>query len=190
METETNKTAREVELRKPAAQELGRRRFSAAQLLIALGIFFTCAPFLEEIKGGDLIVSFLLSLVLLSAVLAVADRRRTLVVAILLAIPTLAARWVSHFRPDLVPPGVFLIGGLLLFIFVVAQLLRFVLRAPSVTADVLCASIAAYLMLGLIWTLAYWLVDRLTPGGPSRSTRTQGRDPSIGSMAFTLASSH
>ena len=190
METETNKTAREVELRKPAAQELGRRRFSVAQLLIALGIFFTCAPFLEEIKGGDLIVSFLLSLVLLSAVLAVADRRRTLVVAILLAIPTLAARWVSHFRPDLVPPGVFLIGGLLLFIFVVAQLLRFVLRAPSVTADVLCASIAAYLMLGLIWTLAYWLVDRLTPGGPSRSTRTQGRDPSMGSMAFTLASSH
>jgi len=190
VETETNKTAREVELRKPAAQELGRRRFSVAQLLIALGIFFTCAPFLEEIKGGDLIVSFLLSLVLLSAVLAVADRRRTLVVAILLAIPTLAARWVSHFRPDLVPPGVFLIGGLLLFIFVVAQLLRFVLRAPSVTADVLCASIAAYLMLGLIWTLAYWLVDRLTPGGPSRSTRTQGRDPSMGSMAFTLASSH
>jgi hypothetical protein len=146
-------------------ERLRVRRFSAVQLLIALGIFFTCAPFLEEIKAGDLIVSFLLSLVLLSAVLAVADRRRTLVIAIWLAIPTLVARWFNHFRPDLVPPGVFLIGGLLLFIFVVAQLLRFVLRAPSVTAEVLCASIAAYLMLGLIWTLAYWLVDRLTPGG-------------------------
>jgi hypothetical protein len=146
-------------------ERLRFRHFSAVQLLIALGIFFTCAPFLEEIKAGDLIVSFLLSLVLLSAVLAVADRRRTLVIAIWLAIPTLVARWFNHFRPDLVPPGVFLIGGLLLFIFVVAQLLRFVLRAPSVTAEVLCASIAAYLMLGLIWTLAYWLVDRLTPGG-------------------------
>src|SRR5262249_15153839 len=42
---------------------------------------------------------------------------------------------------------------------------RFVLRAPSVTSEVLCASISAYLMLGLIWTLAYWLVDRLSPGG-------------------------
>ena len=31
--------------------------------------------------------------------------------------------------------------------------------------DVLCASIAAYLMLGLMWTVAYWLVDQLTPGG-------------------------
>jgi voltage-gated potassium channel len=160
-----NETAQARKPMKSFLERLRFRRFSAVQLLIALGIFFTCAPFLEEIKGGDLIVSFLLSLVLLSAVLAVADRRRTLVVAILLAIPTLATRWANHFRPDLVPPRVFLVGGLLLFIFVVAQLLRFVLRAPSVSTEVLCASISAYLMLGLIWTLAYWLVDRLTPGG-------------------------
>ena len=148
-----------------AAKSPKPRRFSAVQLLIALGLFFACAPFVEEINGGDLIVSFLLSLVLLFAILAVAGRRRTLIVALLLAVPTLAARWANHFRPDLVPAGVFLIGGLLMFIFVVAQLLRFVLRAPSVTTEVLCASISAYLMLGLIWTLAYWLVDRLTPGG-------------------------
>src|SRR5262249_3709985 len=102
---------------------------------------------------------------LLAAIFAVAGSRRTLVIALLLAVPTLVARWANHFRPDLIHPAVFLIGGLLVFIFVVAQLLRFVLRAPSVTSEVLCASISAYLMLGLIWTLAYWLVDRLTPGG-------------------------
>ena len=141
------------------------RRFSAVQLLIALGLFFGCAPFVEEINDADLILSFLLSLVLLSAILAVAEKRSTLVIAILLAVPTLAARWANHFRPDLVPIGVFLIGALVMFIFVVAHLLRFVLRAPSVTTEVLCASISAYLMLGMIWTLAYWLVDRLTPGG-------------------------
>ena len=61
---------------------------------------------------------------------------------------------------------------------------------PSVNTEVLCASISAYLMLGLMWTVAYWLVARLTPGVPSRSTRTQVRDPSRGSVAFTLASSH
>ena len=33
------------------------------------------------------------------------------------------------------------------------------------TVEVLCASISAYLMLGLMWTMAYWLVDQLTPGG-------------------------
>ena len=50
-------------------------------------------------------------------------------------------------------------------LFLVVRLLRFILHAPSVTVEVLCASIAAYLMLGLTWTIAYWLVDQVTPGG-------------------------
>ena len=140
-------------------------RFSTVQLLIALARFFIWAPFVEEIEGGELIVSALFSLVLLAGVVAVADSKRVLVIAIVLAIPAIAGRWMNHFRPDLVPPHVFLTAGLILIAFVVANLLRFVLRAPSVNADVLCASISAYLMLGLMWTLAYWLVDQLTPGG-------------------------
>ncbi len=141
------------------------RRFSTVQLLIALALFFMWAPFVEEIEGGELIVSGLFSLVLLAGVVAVADRKRVLVIAIVLAIPAIAGRWINHFRPDLIPPAVFLVAGLVLIAFVVGNLLRFVLRAPSVTTEVLCASISAYLMLGLMWTMAYWLVDQLTPGG-------------------------
>src|SRR5213596_2820883 len=141
------------------------RRFSTVQLLIALAFLFTFAPFVEEIKGGELIVSGLFSLVLVAGVLAVADRKRVLVIALVLAVPAVGGRWINHFRPHLVPPAVFLVGGIILIIFVVAHLLRFILRAPSVTTEVLCASISAYLMLGLMWTMAYWLVDQLTPGG-------------------------
>jgi voltage-gated potassium channel len=140
-------------------------RFSTVQLLIVLGLFFICAPLVEEIEGGRLILSILFSLVLLAAVLAVAQRKRVLVIALLLVIPAIAGRWINHLRPDLVSPVVFLICGLVLIAFVVAQLLDFMLRAPSVTLEVLCASISAYLMLGLTWTMAYWLVDQLTPGG-------------------------
>src|SRR5438552_10735958 len=83
------------------------RRFSTVQLLIALALLFTCVPFVEEIRGGDLVVSFLLSLVLLSGVFAVADRKYVLVVAVVLAIPAVGGRWINHFRPDAVPPAVF-----------------------------------------------------------------------------------
>jgi len=103
--------------------------------------------------------------VLLAGVLAVADSKYVFVIALVLAIPAIAGRWINHFRPDLLPPAFFLVAGLFLIAFVVARLLRFVLRAPSVTVEVLCASISAYLMLGLMWTMAYWLVDQLTPGG-------------------------
>src|SRR5213592_3785873 len=160
-----NETSSRTAPMKPVLRRLRFRRFSTVQLLIALALLFTCVPFVEEIKGGELIVSGLFSLVLVAGVLAVADRKRVLIIALVLAIPAVGGRWINHFRPHLVPPAVFLVGGLILIIFVVAHLLRFVLRAPSVTTEVLCASISAYLMLGLMWTMAYWLVDQLTPGG-------------------------
>jgi len=163
---------------------MGIRRLSAVELLIALGLLFFSLPFVEEIKGGDIIVSILLSLVLISAVLAVANRRRTFVVAVLLAIPAVVGRWINHFRPHLLPPVIFLVAGLVLVAFVVANLLRFILRAPSVNAEVLCASISAYLMLGLMWTMAYWLVDQLTPGGAFSFNTNAGPQSINGFNAF------
>jgi len=167
-----------------SSRVLGLRRFSMVQLLIALALLIFFAPFVEAIKGGALIVSVLLSLVLLSAVLAVASRRRTLTVALLLAIPAVAGRWINHFQPHLVPPAIFLVAGIGLVAFVVANLLRFVLRAPSVDVEVLCASISAYLMLGLIWTMAYWLVDQLTPGAFAFNTATGTKETMEGFNAF------
>src|SRR6266700_7684383 len=141
-----------------SSRVLRLRRFSMVQLLIALALLIFFAPFVEAIKGGALIISVLLSLVLLSAVLAVASRRRTLTVALLLAIPAVAGRWINHFQPHLLPPAIFLVAGVGLVAFVVVNLLRFVLRASWVDVEVLCASISVCLMRGLIWTMAYWLV--------------------------------
>ncbi len=159
-----NENAQGKESLEMVRRPLKFRRFSAVELLIALALLFFFFPFVEEVKGGDLIVSLSLSLVLLSGVLAVSDRKGVLLIALVLAIPAIAGRWINHFRPDLVRPAVFLTAALVLTAFVVVNLLRFVWRAPSVNIEVLCASISAYLMLGLMWTMAYWLVDQLTPG--------------------------
>jgi hypothetical protein len=140
------------------------RRFSAIELLIALALLLFSFPFVARLKVGDLVLSILFTLVLVSGVLAIAGRGPILTVATLLALPTLAGRWINHYRPDLLPPEVFLIGGILFMLFVISNLLLFILRAPSVNIEVLCASIAAYLLLGLLWTLAYWLVAELIPG--------------------------
>jgi Ion channel len=159
------------------------RRFSTVELLVALALLFFFFPFVEEVKGGDVIVSILLSLVLLSAVLAVADRKGVFFIALVLAIPAIAGR-INHFRPDLVPPPVFLVAGLALIAFVVANLLRFVLRAPSVNTEVLCASISAYLMLGLLWTVAYWLVAQVTPNAFAFNTATGTKETMAGFNSF------
>jgi hypothetical protein len=65
---------------KPVLARFRFRRFSTVQLLIALALFFIWAPFVEEIEGGELIVSGLFSLVLLAGVVAVANRKRVLII--------------------------------------------------------------------------------------------------------------
>jgi hypothetical protein len=169
---------------KPAARRTTFHRFSTVELLVALALLFLFFPFVEEVKGGDIIVSILFSLVLLSAVLAVADRKGIFFIALVLAVPAIVGRWISHFRPDLVPPPVFLVGGLALIAFVVANLLRFILRAPSVNTEVLCASISAYLMLGLLWTVAYWLVAQVNPSAFAFSTAGATKQTMAGFDAF------
>ena len=72
----------------------------------------------------------------------------------------------------------------MLFRSLVVRLLRFVLRARSVNTEVLCESIAAYLMLGLTWTTAYWLVDQLTPGGAFSFNTSSGTHSMNGFTGF------
>ena len=116
-----NETVQGEELPKPMQPRRGFHRFSAVELLVALALLFVFFPFVEEVKGGDIIISILLSLVLLSAVLTVADRKGVFFIALVLAIPAIAGRWINHFRLDLVPPPVFLVAGLALIAFVVSE---------------------------------------------------------------------
>jgi ion channel len=140
------------------------RRLSGIELLLAITALFVSMPFIETLKAGALIESILFTLVLISAVSAIAERRRTLMIAALLALPALAGRWVNLYRPDILPPEIFLIGGILFVLFVIVNLLRHVLTAASVDGEVLCASVSAYLLLALLWTLCYWLIAELIPG--------------------------
>ena len=140
------------------------RRFTAVQLLIAIALLVVTTPFVEPLRSGPLIESILFTVVLVSGILAIAHRPHQVIIAAVLAVAALAGRWIHHFRPDVMPPELFLIGGMLFVLFVIIHLLRFVLTADGVDTEVLCASISAYLLLGLLWTLAYWLVAELIPG--------------------------
>lgn len=143
--------------------------FSPAILLAALFLLLIASPFVEDVPGGDLIDAILLSLVLFAATLVAGDRFSTLLWAAVLVIPTLAGKWVNHFLPHFAPAEIFLTSGLLFIAFAIVQLLRFIARAPRVDIEVLCAGVAAYLMLGLLWGFGYILVDRLSPGSFSFS---------------------
>ena len=156
------------------------RRYPVAAFLVSLILAFASSPFEEAIRYGDLVEWLRLTVVVLFGLLALSDRRRTLMWGIVLATPALLGKWVNHWRPDLVPVWLFLAPALLFCIFVVLHLLRFILRAPRIDSEVLCAGVAGYLMVGLLWAAAYVFTAQLVPGsfvfsvGPAASDSMKG----------------
>lgn len=169
----------------PAREQSGRvHRFSAVELLITLVLLFVSSPFVQSLHHGAAIEAALMTLMLISGVLAVGGKRRTLLFTALLATPAVVGRWVHHFRSDWMPLPAYLAASLVFVAFVIVNLLRFVLRSSRVNAEVLCASISAYLMLGLLWALAYTLEAQTNPNAFAFNTPGAASGTMAGSEAF------
>jgi hypothetical protein len=162
----------------------GAFRYSAVELLVALAILFLSAPFIEDLPGGDFIEAVLMTAVMVSSVLAVGGRRRTLQIALLLLVPAFLGRWLSHFFPGVLFSLVYQVGALVFFIFVVTHLIRFILRAPHVDANVLCAGLSGYVLLGLLWVRCYLMVAQLNPGAFNLSSSPGAKPIMNGFNAF------
>lgn len=136
--------------------------FSVAYFLGALVLNLVLSPFVDRPPGGLLIATMLMTLVLLSALLSVAGRRRA-VLGVALVAPAVIGEWLNYWRPGTLIYAIDRGAGLLFIAFVVIELLRFIFYAPRVDSEVLCAAVAGYLLSGLAWSLAYSLLDRLDP---------------------------
>lgn len=155
---------------------IGNFRTSAAQFLGALGLMLFASPFLDESEYGEAVDIVLMTLVLVAGVLAVGRSHRTLVLAVVLMVPAVVARWISHFQPHWLPLAS--LTALLFIGFVEYQLLHFIFRAPRINSEVLCAGVSGYLLLGVIWMTAYMLVSRLSSINPTH--------PELNPFAFTV----
>jgi hypothetical protein len=148
----------------PVLVEAGPSRYSAVQFLVALVLLISVSPALEDSPRGALLEAILLTLILVSAVPAIGGGRRTTLLAGLLASTAAAGKWLHHLRPDLVPQSFFLGAAVIFAAFIVAHHLRFILQAPEVDTQVLCAGISTFLMIGLLWAFGYLLLDTMSPG--------------------------
>jgi hypothetical protein len=169
------------------AASVGVRRLSVVRFLMALVIMLVLLPFTEQFPNGELIESVLLTLVLLSAVAAVGGRRRTFIAAAILVTPAVVCKWFDHFWPDLIPRNLTIVTAILFAAFVIFHLMWFIMRAPRVDEEVLCAGIATYLMLGLLWTFAYILVAHVSPSAFVVAGPGDSHPPLVGARAMFLS---
>jgi len=130
-------------------------------LLIALVVLIVVYPLIQ----GMLVLNVMLTAVLFTAVHAVSEQKRQWVVALLLGIPWFIALWLDQLGLDDVAVAVLAPALGALFLGYVTQiLLRHVIQADRVDAEMIYGAIAGYLLLGVIWAMLYTVTETLQPG--------------------------
>lgn len=146
----------------------GRRRpgifrYSAAIFLGTIILWLVSEPYLEDVPLGDVLRPASFTLLLVAAALAIGERKKILIWAALVSTSAVFMLWMRHFRPDLLRQEYLFWTVLLFALYVSIRLLHFVLSAPVVDAEVLCAAVATYLMVALSWAFMYILVGLRNP---------------------------
>jgi len=121
---------------------------------------FVTSPFVEDLPHGDVIEGVFFTLVLLSGLVAV-SARGALVPGIVLAVLAISAHWVGFARPEFVVLS--LVTAMGFVALVIVRLLLYVLWTDEVSFETLCASVAGYLMIGLLWMVGFKLLGVLDP---------------------------
>ena len=139
-------------------------RYGGVTFLGVLVLTLLTSPFAVELDGGQTVEPVLVTVVLVAAVGAVGARRRPIAVAAGLAVPVVVGRWAHHAWPDRFPAAAYLAAAVVFALYVIGHHVRFILRTRRADANALCAGVAGYLMLGLLWTFAYLLVAAAADG--------------------------
>jgi hypothetical protein len=135
----------------------------------ALLAFYVVTPIVQQMRPRlhpavpPVVEGVLLLTLLLGTVVAVSRRRALTLLALLLAVAA-GAFWLAGIVIDI--DGVHVVRYVLLVAFlsyVIWVMLRAIFGSRQVTFDTLCASLCIYLLLGLVWALAYSAVDLLDP---------------------------
>ena len=156
--TRLGRTARTV---RQDWKQIGRSTY----LLVAVLVVLVGYPFL---LGGSLtdrlILGFLNVAILLTAAHAATETWRSfLLVAVLLGVPSFALQVVYLVTDhELFGDLLFIVYGVF-YAVIIYHVLCYVLAPGSVTADKIHGAVAAYILIGILWTTAYALLDHLQP---------------------------
>src|SRR5210317_556748 len=133
-------------------------------LLIFIIAMLIVGPLFEEFVGLKILIDILWSAIFVSAIYAVSQKKRHIVIAVLLALPMLGSIWSKYFFQHKALLVVGSLCGAAFFLFAVIQMLIFIYSHKEVTRDLIVGAAVVYLFMALMWTFIFVVVEILHPG--------------------------
>ena len=149
------------QLRIPFTQvQIGRFLF----LLISIVLMFVLRPFLGDLVGMGVLMNIFLSVILISGIYAVSQKKGVFIVALVLVLLTLVAEWSTYFVKIPSFPVVGNALGALFLAYTAAIILSYLFAEDEITSDVIMGAICVYFLIGLIWAFVFSTLEMLQPG--------------------------
>jgi voltage-gated potassium channel Kch len=140
-----------------------RRRFFI--LAVSLLAFILVTPLVQGFVGIQILWNIFLTGILLSGVHAVSENKWRVYTASLLALPMLLHLWSAYFvETNLHVVIVGSLCGVLFFAYMIVNILVFIYRQDKVTRDLIAGAIVVYLLMAIMWTFIYRVVETVHPG--------------------------
>ncbi|AOB30896.1 hypothetical protein AKI39_09640 [Bordetella sp. H567] len=139
---------------------------SMATLLfvLVLSVFVAPAVIPPESGIGQVVEDVLISLILISGAIAVSDRRFAFIPLAMVAVVVMAVRWTGRFVQSEMTPEI-RAAALLFALVMLGLVIGFkVFGTGTKVRDRLWGAVALYMLLGVIWAVAYELVNLRVPG--------------------------
>jgi len=131
------------------------------------------------------VVGVIMTFLFVSGVIAMSGRGMATTLVAAVALVSLVVRWLTAIFPSRSMNIWDLSLGLLVLAVLTAFVLRHTFRDARITADRVRGGILAYILLGLIWSVAYQLTDLLNPSAFHFSTPHEPVGP--GRLSHDLA---
>lgn len=144
---------------------LRARRFS--YLTKSLLLLIIAYPYLEVNLPGQILLTVITIMVMISLVVAVSDRKRDYIIAFCLAIPWFVTLIINlplfeYERGVVIRKEI--VFALLLFFYTTVRIFMHILKNREITTEILLASVCVYLLIGLSWAALYMFIDIVSPG--------------------------
>jgi hypothetical protein len=129
------------------------------QLLIVLLVFMLTLPFVNLTKGGGVILTIFLSLILFFAVFAAGSARHVSKTAMLLGALALSCFWVEYFYKNTVTVWIGTATFCLFFMYLAIVMIGKIISIKEISANTLYGAASVYVILGFIWAFVFSLIE-------------------------------
>ncbi len=133
-------------------------------LLCVLLFFVIATPFIDALIRLPALVDIFTTIVFIAAMYSIVRSKKHLVFSALLGLPMVISIWLGYFFKSATILVIGELFGMMFIGFAVFELIRFILASEDVTKEVLFAAVIIYLLMALMWSFAYIVLEAIVPG--------------------------